>query len=631
MDHASLLIKQIEALSSPGGDVSALQVSKRSSVGDLIWDFSDDIRHVPRTVNRTKLMVDWGKHALSAGLRQDAQRVFALYWKAPQIFAGRGQIKPNTLCSRIRHGLAFLEHVVGRLPSPDLIQGLDEFEDNDLRGSARTYSGKSITDVRKSLKVLFAFQTSVILGRQLRVTEQDIKNLDFPVRPSVRRGVYHKWFSDQLFTLISSASTARVKDFLEKMEVETEDQSPEAFKAPSAIEIISDFRKTFSSYEQWRRKAKGIPISDQSEGRLRKTIEESGGKLGGIRDYLFEINAAAQCIIALYTGARYSELASLECGCVVTRDGVPCVVGRVYKTKADNLVSDDAWVAIPVVLDAVKALELLATIKNKRFLFSSLETAKRSGLKGKDNSYSADGFCRSLERYLGIIDRENRYSGWRFRTNQFRHSLSRQMVMAKLGMPYISFQLKHLHMQVACLPNEVSLGYGNAAGLIQSEAAGVSIEEVRRGIAGELYDPDSIVHGGGAEAFSHKRRVYFEGMTDAGMSREEIVDSLAAMGSSLFANVGLGYCTGRKDNPATGERPPCIGSLRCNPVRCSNAIVTKQAHGPAWKKVYIENRRMAKDPRFSYAKSTLEAMALEARMVLERLGEDPEDDTRSSI
>ncbi|HEY3525775.1 MAG TPA: hypothetical protein VGK47_06240, partial [Nitrososphaeraceae archaeon] len=240
------------------------------------------------------------------------------------------------------------------------------------------------------------------------------------------------------------------------------------------------------------------------------------------------------------------------------------------------------------------------------------------------------GFARHLNLFLKSIDFKGEFKNWRLNAHQFKHSLTRQMIKIKLGLPYISFHLKHLHGRVSSLPNDVTLAYGNAAKLMHTEMAGFQLDEIRRDITRKIYDPESIVQGGAAKEFDDRRKAYFQGMTNAGMSKEQIIDNISRMSFPIFVNVGLGYCTGRKDNPKTGENPPCIGSLRCNPNCCSNAIVTKE-HIPAWKKVYFENRKMMNDSRFTYAKAELGAAMHEARQVLEHLGEEIEGEAVAAI
>ena len=71
------------------------------------------------------------------------------------------------------------------------------------------------------------------------------------------------------------------------------------------------------------------------------------------------------------------------------------------------------------------------------------------------------------------------------------------------------------------------------------------------------------------------------------------------------------------------ESLPCIGSLRCNPNRCKNAVVTK-AHAPKWREIYVQNNLALSSPNSAGAEEELRAAMEEAKGVLEHLGEEVE-------
>ncbi|MCY1459001.1 hypothetical protein D9M71_764380 [compost metagenome] len=83
-------------------------------------------------------------------------------------------------------------------------------------------------------------------------------------------------------------------------------------------------------------------------------------------------------------------------------------------------------------------------------------------------------------------------------------------------------------------------------------------------------------------------------------------------------NVGQGFCYGKRQEGFDASLP-CIGGLRCNPFRCKNSVVT-EAHAPAWKNVYLQNKRSMADPRLQHSVGHYKAAMDEARMVLRSLG-----------
>lgn len=613
---AALALAEIELLATAGSDISELRLSQSSLVKDGVWRFERKAK--PRSIGASKLRVDWERYEFHPALVEEMQRIFALYMKAPRMLGGRGAMKPNTFCDLVKTTLDFLATVTSLMPSPRLISSLSQFVMADLRKGGKGHVGVSHAVIRKGLRVLFHPSAARLLSGPAKLKALDMKNIEFaPSKAEAGEG--SPYLTDELFGLLSEGSIARTQDFMRRMGMAVGDfPAASRFSASQEIEAICDFPSVFADYVAWRRGAKNLLNGDLN---ARYRLKRAGIRLGAMNDYLVEINDSAQVVVALYTGGRHSELASFEVDCIEDKDGVPCITGQVFKTSPDIGVFDDTWVAIPAVRDAVNALEALAELKNKRPLFSSVETASGHGMRGKGESYTGTGLVGMLQRHLKRVDTEGRFQSWVFNTHQFKHSLTRQMIKAKLGLPYVSYQLKHLHSRVSTLPSDVTLAYGNAAKLLQSQMAGFHLQEVKRGISRKLFDPDSLIVGGGAQDFNERRRAYFSGLMAAGLSKEQILDRLADSGSEVFVNVGLGYCSGKKRDKATGEQPPCIGSLRCNPVRCSNAVVTRD-HSAGWRAIYVENRKRAEDPRFFYGKEEFAFAADEARSVLSSLGEE---------
>lgn len=631
MNALDALTAELLPLTSPRADISDLMVSKQSRVHDLIWDFSEDLVNRPRSIGHGRLRVNWEKWAFSKPLRHELQRIFALYHKAPSTLSKKSNgVKPQTLVAYIHSSLNFLRDAVQSFASADLCESLEQITLIDFREAAKIHPSSNPA-IKRGLFILFHPFAAEVLDKRINITQGDIWALPISKprqkdqKQIIREIEGPALFDDDLFALLSDEATGRVQGFMRLLGSNPEEKTNCQYAVPSCITEIPKFSQALEIYEQMRRSAKGLPHNGRASGysirtRLRKIVRPEL-----LHKYLVEVNLAAQCVIGLYVGPRFSELASFRVGCLEERDGIWCMVGRVYKSKRDKNFTDDAWVAIPAVRDAVRVLERLECLKNNKFLFSSLDTAggKCHGqrrLRNCGEPYAPNAFAAAMSRFIDTVDTQGRYAGWKFNSHQFKHSLTRQLVKAKVGLPYISFHLKHLFNRISTLPSEVTLGYGNAGKTYQSDMAGYQIQEVKRDLARKMYDPDSPVHGGAAPDFDARRKSYFKGATDSGLTKDQVIDELASLGDSSFVNVGLGYCSGRKDDPVTGAKPPCIGSLRCNPSRCANAIITKEAHGSAWKRIAVENRTMADDPRFAYAKGHFEAAAEEAEEVCSELG-----------
>lgn len=593
-----------------------VKISALSQAKDAVWDFTQDVLDRARSIDETRLNVDWGNWKISPKIVEELQTIFLFYTKVPVWFGGSRNVKPQTVVPKVRAACGFLEQLLKDENLYDFDISLADIVIEDCEKCLAQYPGAQRT-LKASLKLIFSAAAGKLIGRDMQIDAKT--NLRLKAAFSGAGGVEsskkttYRWLSDQQFSEASYSSLARVQDFLKRMNLPVLDNSVYDYSPPKNITKF-DFRYIFELYTQFRVSY----VNGVRDRGIEDKLESMGTKVKVIADYLKEVNMASQCVIGLYVGGRFSELASLKCGCREIKDGIPVVSGRVYKTKSAHDISDDTWVAIDVILDAVEALEALSPIKGSEYLFSPNNLIM--GAPSNDDSkrfkgYSYSGFHVAMKRYFKIVNRDGLFDEWIFNSHQFKHSLTRQMVKAHLGMPYISFQLKHMYDEVQRLPSEVTMAYGNSASLLQSQMAGFFISEFKREKVVQIFSPHSPISGGGAAVFSERRDVYFEGMMSAGYSNEEIIDELGRLTNAVFVNVGLGYCTGRKTDPGGAKDVPCIGQLRCNPNKCKNAVITEE-HIPAWQAVKADNVRMMEDPRFFYGKEQFETAIAEAEKVI---------------
>jgi integrase len=144
-----------------------------------------------------------------------------------------------------------------------------------------------------------------------------------------------------------------------------------------------------------------------------------------LKDFLFDVQCAAQVIILQYTAMRYSEAGSIQRGCLEGRNGVQLIKSSLVKGRRSNLpIDQDEWVAIDIVQDAVRCLETLSRVTFNQFLFSSLDTVKAGS---RENPLSNIGLTQRLNQYLERIDTEHRWTDWHLSPHQFRHGLVYQL------------------------------------------------------------------------------------------------------------------------------------------------------------------------------------------------------------
>ncbi len=223
---------------------------------------------------------------------------------------------------------------------------------------------------------------------------------------------------NELFRLLSETSRKLVLSFLNQLE-ETicDEQSKQKLRSKKRWE---KFPEMFESYIQ-RRQLTRDKGSGWVSGHTKIFVSEFGVQPETIKDYLMNVQRAAQILILLYTGMRYSEAALIQTDCLVQRDNVYFIKSTVIKKKHGNLpVNNDEWIAIDIVRDAVRALELLSRANFNNFLFANFDTLKKDQ---PEDPLSNGGLGGRLNDYLKTIDKKKVWSGWLLSTHQFRHGL----------------------------------------------------------------------------------------------------------------------------------------------------------------------------------------------------------------
>ncbi|RMP62890.1 tyrosine-type recombinase/integrase [Pseudomonas sivasensis] len=611
-------------------DLSSLRVSTQSYIFQSFWDFTQDIKGAPRSIGRSRYTLSWEEYPFSNGLKYELQTIFGIYVLSPSSFVfSKGAERPGyakiySLMPKIKRALDFIAAVViQRFPEPASVSSISEIQLADLISVAQSHGCKSCNDIRRGLKIAFHFRSEILVRRKFSIAQKDIDSLVFENDELGGSGTENpiddvRFFSDAQFAALSQRSLGRIHDFMDRYGLPKADIDNDIFyRAPDEIHNgVQPFATDFDIYSSLRQLDYSMDHRREYE-KLKKMLTRSAS---AIREYVTQVNSAALCVLGLYLGPRYSEMASLMVDCLEERMGVPCVVGRVSKRRGDSQLYDDTWVAIPAVEDAISTLKCLAPLKKNKYLF-----APCNRLTGKNQPYLDKSLSGAVNRFLKTINVDGLFDGVEFTTHQFKHSLSRQLVRVKLGLPYISFQMKHLYSRVVSLPSDVTLSYGNAAKLIQTQQSSEIFHELKRDMTLGVFDPAKKIYGGASNEVDERRVSFFKGMTDAGLEKDQLIDGLMKNSISLV-NVGLAYCTGVKSDKITGEKPPCLGQLKCNPSACTNSIITKEVHGPAWKAMLNENSRRAKDPRFAYAKEHFEAAVEEARRVCNVLEVKVDDD-----
>jgi len=633
-----------------------LPISHRSTFGDGIWDFYDptNIRNLGKSASLYQ--ISW--QAYEGVLPQEIIHsvkvlgVFLVHYPTTlHIFrkAQRQGLVPATYCKYLADLLRFLKELCSQSKlAAGCLQTLSDFTVEDI---ARTLATRQFDRIwpRHICKLFQAFTNPLIRpylpsGKDLSWTEHDLATLECNPYSGAQQGkkeVYRdKPLPDALLNLLVQVATEDVLLFLAQLRrspVTSIPNIPSAKKKwlihrPDFEQVYSAFvTVTNARYDARRKTGKSTNITrlwEEYKQKFAVSYRE-------VRVAITRLLMAARYLLLQFTGLRYSEAVQLQIGCVQTlASGEHVIKATVIKGRTMNLLRDvDYWLACPIVRDAVSVLEELTPLTQSPYLFASNDyVAARKKLSPVTN----ERFRDFLNAYLYDIDEQQKFckpvSNYAFRckgvlppywlgTHRLRHTLSLQMCRADLGIPFISFHLKHVYHGYKRLESvqDVTLGYGGIGDELFNNAT--SRRQAHREKVQALYHPDAPVTGPGAKEFKENRKVYFTGMMAAGWQLDEIMEQLVNQGM-LLADVGLGYCQGRREiQQDDGSRtpPPCLGQLKCNPNHCKNAIIPPSKI-PIWTQVYKENKRHLQDPLLAHARTEYQYFMEEAQQVLFQLG-----------
>lgn len=269
----------------------------------------------------------------------------------------------------------------------------------------------------------------------------------------------------------------------------------------------------------------------------------------------------------------------------------------------------------------------ISKIKSSPYLVSNVDTVKPNSnavaMKSSGLSYQINNLITQLLGHQ-VADQI------KFNPYMLRHTLTYQLFRAEVGLPLISFQLKHFVDNVNKFTSmgatsNVTLGYGEIGELLSKGGSRKTSRSLRHSAELEVVkavnNPNAAYYG--SKAAEHKQNLIkiFQGYMAAGYTEEEIYEAMTDQGMAVVY-VGQGICYGNRTEEFDSSLP-CIGSLRCNPARCSQAIVTS-THAPKWREVYILNKANLNKPEYAYNRDQIKATMDEAVMVLESLGEEVE-------
>lgn len=590
-----------------------LPVTNNSRYGDDMWDWQDPSNPRLRIYTTYNLTIGWLKlkaeFDLSDEIVADLKKfAFLRVHYSPQIFpTSKKNAKPSTITQEIRSIAAFVSHLRNKMSvdGQHLINNLSDIEVEDLKEALSTWSGN-----HEVPRCVLKFLGSPALGNILscgavKWNIQDVNTLKW----NIVRGEPCERLPSELFRLLSDSATSDVKHFLQALEIKQADSTQISDGENVYLSTREDFKELFEEYRRARIALRQDPDGNGMNTYYRIKRAQSAHGMRLVADLVERARKAAMLIITMYTAGRLSEVTLLNPGCL-RREGEQWVIlGTLIKHEDLNKpVNQDKWVAIPIMRDAVRVLEEICPLTGSEYLFHGVR--KHPNHK----AMTSQNLAARLTSYLRLIDTRQRWKKWSLHPQQFRSSLVFELRKAGLGLPFITFQLKHAYYAMNYRINNVTLGYGG----IGQEACLKEIHSANYEALRDVYHPDSPVAGGGADEHRKRRAAYFQGTALHGVNPDEVLQQLAKIGGIPMTDVGPALCLGQRKVVIDGVKtdPPCIGSLRCNPVRCPNGIIPDYKV-PLWERIAAENRKRAEEPEFSHARNYLVEAAEEAEKVLE--------------
>lgn len=653
-----------------------LPVSNLSVLGDSVWDFNGEPGVLARSIQGAKSKFDFDKYEnLNSTIIFEFKIAMLCALQLPgAIKFGKSvkSYKPHTVLDVFKATASFVDAMCLRKRAEQGDEffcgsnfSLSDFSETDYQVEAKAYEQA----YRREIKQGFKFLRTHFLFENL--FEKPIPYVDLDALDWIQNSITDskvrtrkKFFENHIFEKNSHYATLAVVDFLKALD------EPVCDLDSLGYYDICDYREAVK-YDLTRRSYDiYVAIRMTSRGYTARQVEQylysfdpeylSPARPGFVKDkeaickltsakldngfygFITHVNNSAIYIVAQYTGMRPSELTGIMAqGCLSKSVfGHDLITSSVIKGR--NVYGElfgDKWAAIPIVRDAVKVLQILNRFKQNSYLISNMETI-RPGRQESSNSLSGHGFSYLLCRFLGVVLTSEELEPLDVSPYTLRHSLAHQMFRASVGLPFISYQLKHFgNLSESIAYNRVSnvtVNYGGIGDALTSDGGrdgGRSLRhEAEREFIVNACDPNGSFVGENAAGHRDRLVKYFQGYIENGFTKEEIFDRMVELDFAVI-NVGQGYCYGEASDEFD-ESVPCIGSIQCNPNRCKNAVVTK-ANAPKWREIYVQNTHalrklegglIASDQtdytRFQKSIAQLKRAISEARGVLEGLGEE---------
>lgn len=638
--------------------LALLPVSKKNVFRDMTWDFNGETKNRAASVKNSHVQLKFGdyKH-IPLGVITELKCLFLYVYATPQDFGHRkNEIKPNTLIGIFSDGLSFLNFVFSEMETRlgneyvhDQCGKFSEITLLDFEESARKTSLKLHNDNRPNTQYKYFFsylnahKTKIDIGIECQADFNAIKNAYVKEHKKIYEPKEDtlSYLETEIFDLALRKASFNVVSFLYAIGEKVNDSIMAKHYEMLAVkyEEFLYSKQDFEDYGAYRLSRRGYSFDyinavfpdnqvtkfssnanatpSMVEYKFRQLFESSEP----LRVAFNDIYYSALWIIGSLMGARPNVYSDLKINsCLDLEDGT--IIGEEHKGRDNRWnLFNDCWVVIPIMIDAIKAVELIGgkLLQNMYVFGNSVTSNPDEEQKPRSGLTSTVEYCIQMLTGIDPNDVITKMSGY-----LFRHSLAYQMYRADVGLPVITYQLKHVVSAVENLArsgkvSQTTLGYGGIANQLVSKAAeGIKIRhyaEIESVKAN--FNPNSKYMGGMADEHLSKIKKFFNGCMEAGYTEEEIYEAMVEQGLAII-NVGTGFCFGGVED--FDDTLPCIGGLRCNPIRCRNAVVTK-ANIPKWRDIYVSNLKLIGAEGYEDRQEQIVEAIEESKRVLDYLGE----------
>lgn len=363
--------------------------------------------------------------------------------------------------------------------------------------------------------------------------------------------------SDAQFLFLLNYCKQSISEFKQAMKFDIHDNDISDYARADIVEKFTDGKSILEDY---------IWVANSKYPNLKIN---HGYTIGELVQLYRNAHLSSMLIILLFTGMRDTEFTVLKKGslAISKTDGLKYLFSLVIKRENEAKPETDKWLVIPLVEDAYDILLYACEKTGNNYLFSSPVKVVRKNGQGYSN------LNEIFNRFIQKIDVNNLFTNYSFSVHQCRETLVYQLAKHKVGLPFISKQLKHFYNRFNKMPNEVTSGYGNYKSnlffSIQSKMA-----MARENVLNDIYGEGKTFAGGGGKA--HKARIdaWFKGNGLFGEDRINYIKKLANSSVSLMTT-SIGICSHNFIANADGELPPpCLGDYTCDPD-CHNHVISE--------------------------------------------------------